>query len=203
MKTWIWYIVALAAVFFGGWLLGRHYAKPEIVETTRIDTLFYEKPTPISTSDITVSVNVPKVLFASQKPEPSTVTNKDTIQVSNYVSDSVRMSVTLRTLEYRDSTYYARVSGPVVGTLGPSLDYFETYSTTTTRTQIIRPKTTFTLAAIIGTDYAKSGWTPYAELGFSFDLRFATLTATAGLDNVFKSPQPRIGAEIGIPVWRK
>lgn len=192
MKTWIWYIVALAAFFFGGWLLGRHYAHPEVIETTRIDTLFYEKPTPISTSDITVSVNVPKLIFAPA----------DTVDRTIVVGDSVQITVTERTLEYRDSTYYARVVGPVVGNLSPRLDYFETYNTTKTTTQIIKqPRKVLSLAAIVGSDYAKYGWTPYAELGLSIDIRFATITATAGVDDVFKSPQPRIGFDLGIPIW--
>ena len=44
MKTWLWAVIALAAVFFGGWWLGRYVSRPEIVETTRIDTVFYERP---------------------------------------------------------------------------------------------------------------------------------------------------------------
>lgn len=201
MKTWLWAVIALAAVFFGGWLLGRHYAQPEIVETTRIDTVFYEKPTQISTSDITVSVNVPKLVFA--RDEPVTIRNGLDSVVKSYLNtDSVRMNVTVRTLEYRDSTYYARVVGPVVGNLSPRLDFIETYNTTKTTTQIIKqPRKFLSLAAIVGTDYAKDGWSPYVEVGLSADLRFATLTATAGVDNAFKTPEPRIGIEMGIPLW--
>lgn len=198
MKSWIWAVVALAAFFFGGWLLGRHFAQPEVVETTRIDTVFYERPKPISTSDITVSVNVPKLVFT-----------RDTIMrdsvIKDYLNtDSLQMQVVVRTLEYRDSAYYARVVGPVIGSMSPRLDYIETYNTTTTTTQLLKqPRNTFTLSANAGVDYARAGWSPFAEVGFTIDFKAVTLTATAGVDNVFKSPAPRVGAEIGVPLWRR
>lgn len=192
MKTWLWAVIALAAVFFGGWLLGRYCSQPEIVETTRIDTVFYERPKPFAVAERPVSVNVPRMLFA-----PS-----DTVDRMVVVRDSVTIEVMERTLEYRDSTYYARVVGPVVGNLSPRLDFIETYNTTKTTTQIIKqPRKFLSLAAIVGTDYAKAGWSPYVEVGLSADLRFATLTATAGVDNAFKTPEPRIGIEMGIPLW--
>lgn len=198
MKSWIWAVVALAAFFFGGWLLGRHFAQPEVVETTRIDTVYFERPKPISTSDITVSVNVPKLVFT-----------RDTIMrdsvIKDYLNtDSLQMQVVVRTMEYRDSTYYARVVGPVIGSMSPRLDFIETYNTTTTTTQLLKqPRNTFTLSANAGVDYARAGWSPFAEVGFTIDFKAVTLTATAGVDNVFKSPAPRVGAEIGVPLWRR
>lgn len=198
MKSWIWAVVALAAFFFGGWLLGRHFAQPEVVEITRIDTVFYERPQPIASSDITVSVNVPKLVFT-----------RDTIMrdsvIKDYLNtDSLQMQVVVRTLEYRDSTYYARVVGPVIGSMSPRLDFIETYNTTTTTTQLLKqPRNTFTLSANAGVDYARAGWSPFAEVGFTIDFKAVTLTATAGVDNVFKSPAPRVGAEIGVPLWRR
>ena len=194
MKSWIWAVVALAAFFFGGWLLGRHFAQPEVVETTRIEKVFYERPQPIASSDIEVKVNVPKFIFAPA----------DTVDRLVIVGDSVKMTITERTLEYRDSTYYARVVGPVIGSMSPRLDFIETYNTTTTTTQLLKqPRNTFTLSANAGVDYARAGWSPFAEVGFTIDFKAVTLTATAGVDNVFKSPAPRVGAEIGVPLWRR
>lgn len=194
MKTWLWAVIALAAVFFGGWLLGRYCSQPEIVEKTRIDTVFYERPKPFAVTDRTVAVNVPKLIFPPA----------DTVDRMVVVIDSVTIEVMERTLEYRDSTYYARVVGPVVGNLSPRLDFIETYNTTKTTTQIIKqPRKFLSLAAIVGTDYAKAGWSPYVEVGLSADLRFATMTATAGVDNAFKTPEPRIGIEMGIPLWSR
>lgn len=192
MKTWLWAFISLAAVFFGGWLLGMYCSQPEIVETTRIDTVFYERPKPFAVTDRTVAVNVPKLIF------PPT----DTVDRMVVIRDSVTIEVMERTLEYRDSTYYARVVGPAIGDMSPRLDFIETYNTTKTTTQIIKqPRKFLSLAAIVGTDYAKAGWSPYVEVGLSADLRFATLTATAGVDNAFKTPEPRIGIEMGIPLW--
>lgn len=193
MKSWIWIVAALAAFFIGGWLLGRHFAQPKVVETTRIEKVFCERPQPIASSDIEVKVNVPKFIFA-----PS-----DTVDRLVIVEDSVKMTITERTLEYRDSTYYARVVGPVIGSMSPRLNYIETYNTTTTTQIVNQPRNTFLLSANAGVDYARAGWSPFAEVGFTIDLKAVTLTATAGVDNVFKSPAPRVGAEIGIPIWRR
>lgn len=194
MKSWIWVVAALAAFFLGGWQLGRHFAQPEAVETTRIDTVYFERPQHIASSDIEVEVNVPKFIFAPA----------DTVDRLVIVRDSVKMTITERTLEYRDSTYYARVVGPVIGSMSPRLDYIETYNTTTTTAQLLKqPRNTFTLSANAGFDYARAGWSPFAEVGFTIDFKAVTLTATAGVDNVFKSPAPRVGAEIGVPIWRR
>ena len=194
MKSWIWVVAALAAFFLGGWQLGRHFAQPEAVETTRIDTVYFERPQHIASSDIEVEVNVPKFIFAPA----------DTVDRLVIVRDSVKMTITERTLEYRDSTYYARVVGPVIGSMSPRLDYIETYNTTTTTAQLLKqPRNTFTLSANAGVDYARAGWSPFAEVGFTIDFKVVTLTATAGVDNVFKSPAPRVGAEIGVPIWRR
>lgn len=194
MKTRLWYIVALAAAFLGGWWLGQRAARTRIVERVRVDTRFYERPTPFAAAERTLDVNVPRLLFAPA----------DTVERLVVVGDSVRITVTERTLEYRDSTYYARVVGPVVGPLEPRLDFIETYNMTTTTTQLLKqPRNTFTLSANAGVDYARAGWSPFAEVGFTIDVKAVTLTATAGVDNVFKSPAPRIGAEIGVPLWRR
>lgn len=192
MSRWVTTVIALAATFLGGLWLGQYVSRPEIVERVRVDTVFYERPKPFAVAERPVAVHVPRMLFAPA----------DTVDRMVVVRDSVTIEVMERTLEYRDSTYYARVVGPVVGNLSPRLDFIETYNTTKTTTQIIKqPRKFLSLAAIVGTDYAKAGWSPYVEVGLSADLRFATLTATAGVDNAFKTPEPRIGIEMGIPLW--
>lgn len=113
------------------------------------------------------------------------------------------MQVILRTLEYRDSTYYARVVGPVVGSLAPRLDYIETYNTTITRTETVERFNRFSLDATFGTEYAQSAWSPYAELAFTVNFKKFKVSATVGADNVFKNPIPRVGASFGIPIWSK
>lgn len=191
MKTWITAVIVLAAVFLGGWLLGRRASRPEVVETVRVDTLFYERPRHVNVSDNLVSVNLPRLLFAPA----------DTVDRIVIVGDSVQVAVTERTLEYRDSTYYARIVGPVIGELAPRLDYIETYNTTITRTVTVRPR--FMLSAGAGTEYSRVGWTPYAEIDFAVDLKFATVSATVGADDVFRTPIPRFGVSAKFPLWSK
>ena len=235
MKTRLWYIVALAATFLGGWWLGQYVSRPEIVERVRVDTVFYERPKPISTSDITVSVNVPKLVFAqdtvmlhansgnvasSVASNVASFTNQDANQVTNQVAepvtnchglesvvknylntDSVQMEVAVRTLEYRDSTYYARVVGPVVGPLGPRLDYFETYSTTVERVQLVREPYAWELGPALGTWITSDGsgvWAgAYARRTFG---RFS-VSASAGYDPRKKSAIGQI--EAAVALWRR
>lgn len=203
MKTWITAALILAAAFLGGWLLGRRTSRPEVVETVRIDTIFYKQPEPVRISDNLVTVNIPRILFATKYPEPTDVSNQDTTQVTNQAGDSIAIPVTVRTLEYRDSTYYARVVGPVVGNLSPYLDYIETYNTTTTQTQTVEKRRRFGLDAIAGAEYAQTGWAPFAELAFSVDLNFATISATVGADDVLRKPIPRVGISASVPLWSR
>lgn len=204
---WISAVVVLAAIFLGGWWLGNRFSRPEVVETVRIDTVFYERPDPVRISDNLVTVNIPRILFATKYPEPTDVSNQDTnqatTQVTNQAGDSITIPVTVRTLEYRDSTYYARVVGPAVGNLSPYLDYIETYSTTTTRAQTVEKRRRFGLDAIAGTEYAQTGWAPFAELAFSVDLNFATISATVGADDVLRNPIPRVGLSASVPLWSR
>lgn len=203
MSRWATAVIILAATFLGGWLLGRRTSRPEVVETVRIDTVFYERPEPVNSSDITVSVNVPRLIFARDtvmlQANPGNVASNVASQTTN--RDSVAIPIAVRTLEYRDSTYYARVVGPVVGSLAPRLDCIETYNTTITRTVMVRPR--FMLAVGAGTEYSRAGWTPYAELAFSVDLKFATLSATVGADDLFRSPIPRFGLAAKVPLWSR
>lgn len=211
MKRWIILIAALAVAFAAGWLLGGRAVRQGITETVHIDTLYYERPQPVSTSDIAVQVNVPKLVFVRDesvtvhhgldsvvKNNPTTVDSA----IKNYLNtDSIPMQVTLRTLEYRDSSYYARVVGPVVGTLAPRLDHIETYNRTVVRTVTERRR--MMLSAGVGTEYSRAGWMPSAELDFTVDMRFVMLSATVGADNIAGTPQPRIGLKAALPLWSR
>ena len=212
MSKWISAAIVLAVTFLGGWWLGRYVSRPETVERVRIDTVFFERPKPISTSDIAVSVNVPKLMFARDTvmllansgnvaSNVASFTNQDANQVANYDSDSVKMSVTLRTLEYRDSTYYARVVGPVVGTLGPRLDFIETYNKTVERVQLVREPYAWELGPALGAWMTRDGsgvWAgAYARRTFG---RFS-VSASAGYDAHNKSAFGQI--EAGVALWRR
>lgn len=57
-------LLALIALFLAGWWLGRRSVGGSVVERTRIDTVFFERPQSVTHSRQLVSVNIPKLLFA-------------------------------------------------------------------------------------------------------------------------------------------
>lgn len=191
MKRWIVAAVALAAAFFGGWWLGQRAARTRIVERVRVDTRFYERPTPFAAAERMLEVNVPRLLFA-----PS-----DTVERLVVVGDSVRITVAERTLEYRDSTYYARVVGPVVGQLGPRLDYLETYNKTVERVQLVREPYAWEFGPAAGAwmgRYDAGVWAGgYVRRTFG---RFS-VSASAGYDARNKSAFGQIEARMAL--WRR
>ncbi len=191
MKTWLWAVIALAAVFFGGWLLGRYCSQPEIVETTRIDTVFYERPKPFAVAERPVAVHVSRMLFAPA----------DTVDRVVVVGDSIRITVTERTLEYRDSTYYARVVGPVVGPLGPRLDYFEIYNKTVERVQLVREPYAWELGPAMGAWMTTDGSGVWAGAYVRRTFGRFSVSAAAGYDARNKSAFGQI--EAGVVLWRR
>lgn len=200
MKRRIILIAALAVAFAAGWLLGGRAVRHGISETVRIDTIYYERPQPVSVSDKVATVDVPKFIFARD----TVMLQADAGNVASNVAsnvDSIPVQVTLRTLEYRDSSYYARVVGPVVGTLAPRLDHIETYNRTVVRTVTERRR--MMLSAGVGAEYSRAGWMPGAELDFTVDMRFVMLSATVGADNIAGTPQPRIGLKAALPLWSR
>ena len=204
MKRRIILIAALAVAFAAGWLLGGRAVQQGITETVRIDTVYYERPQPVSVSDKVATVYVPKFIFARD----TVMLQADAGNVASNVADfpdlkvdSIPVQVTLRTLEYRDSSYYARVVGPVVGTLAPRLDHIETYNRTVVRTVTERRR--MMLSAGVGAEYSRAGWMPSAELDLTVDMRFVMLSATVGADNIAGTPQPRIGLKAALPLWSR
>ena len=204
MKRRIILIAALAVAFAVGWLLGGRAVRHGITETVRIDTVYYERPQPVSVSDKVATVDVPKFIFARDtvmlQADAGNVACNVACNVASNV-DSIPVQVTLRTLEYRDSSYYARVVGPAVGTLAPRLDHIETYNRTVVRTVTERRR--MTLSAGVGAEYSRAGWMPSAELDFTVDMRFVMLSATVGADNIAGTPQPRIGLKAALPLWSR
>lgn len=204
MKRRIILIAALVVAFAAGWLLGGRAVRQGITETVHIDTVYYERPQPVSVSDKVATVDVPKFIFARDtvmlQADAGNIACNVACNVASNV-DSIPVQVTLRTLEYRDSSYYARVVGPVVGALAPRLDHIETYNRTVVRTVTERRR--MTLSAGVGTEYSRAGWMPSAELDFTVDMRFVMLSATVGADNITGTPQPRIGLKAALPLWSR
>lgn len=191
MKTRLWYIVALAATFLGGWWLGQYVSRPEIVERVRIDTVFYERPQQFAVTERPVTVNVPRMLFAPA----------DTVDRTVVVGDSVRITVTERTLEYRDSTYYARVVGPVVGSLEPRLDFIETYNKTVERVQLVREPYAWELGPALGTWITTDGSGVWAGACARRTFGRFSVSASAGYDAHNKSIFGQIEARMAL--WRR
>lgn len=153
MKRLIIYLLSalVAGALLFGWGYRRGADSVGIRSEVRIDTVFYERPQPVNFSDRLVQVNVPKLLFAAA----DTVVR--VVEAANG-ADSVQMEIPVRTLEYRDSTYYARVSGPVIGDLAPRLDWIETYNRTITRT--VTKRNRFAVTAGVGVGYTPQGFQP-------------------------------------------
>lgn len=204
MKRRIILIAALAVAFAAGWLLGGRAVRQGITETVRIDTIYYERPQPVSVSDKVATVDVPKFIFARDTVMLQADAGNVACNVASNVAsnvDSIPVQVTLRTLEYRDSSYYARIVGPAVGTLAPRLDHIETYNRTVVRTVTERRR--MMLSVGVGAEYSRAGWMPSAELDFTVDMRFVMLSATVGADNIAGTPQPRIGLKAALPLWSR
>lgn len=153
MKRLIPYLlsVLVAGALLFGWGYRRGAASVGIRSEVRIDTVFYERPQPYGFSEQLVTVNVPRLLFA---PADTVVRVVEAVNGA----DSVQMEVPIRTVEYRDSTYYARVVGPVIGDLAPRLDWIETYNRTITRT--VTKRNRFAVTAGVGVGYTPQGLQP-------------------------------------------
>lgn len=156
MKRLIYIFIALLLGIALGYFLRPAQKIAEVEQ--RIDTVYYAKPTPIAVSTERRIVNVPRLLFAPA----DTVTIVRTVAVADD-GDSVTLDVAIEHREYRDSTYHAVVSGPVVGDLRPTLDFIETYNRTTTIT-VERPKR-FAVTAGVGAAYTPKGFQPYVGVG--------------------------------------
>lgn len=190
-------ILLFLALLTAAFLLGRHSAGrlDEVVET-HIDTTVYYRPLPGRTVDRTITVNVPKWLFA---PAADTACHVSQYNKGDGVSsnDSIRLQIAERTLEYRDSTYYARVVGPAIGPLAPRLDFIETYNTTTVRTQIVRERPAWDIGIEVGADLRDRWAGIYATRNFGR----VSLSAGAGYDPFRQEPRLELRGKVSI--WQQ
>lgn len=125
-----------------GWMLS---ARRQFVSgtTTTTDTVRYYKPIEVVRQPIEVA-EFGRLAFVEGKRD--TVVKVVTIADNG---DSVRTTLPVESREYRDSTYRAIVSGVVAGGRRPSLDYIETYNTTTTTT-VVQKERTVRIYATVG-----------------------------------------------------
>lgn len=198
MKRFAYIIVALLFGFALGWFLRPSQRIAEVEQ--RIDTVYYAKPTPIAVSTERRIVNVPRLLFAPA----DTVTIVRTVAVADD-GDSVTLGVAIEHREYRDSTYHAVVSGPVVGDIHPTLDFIETYNRTTTIT--VERKQRFAITANAGVLYTADGFRPNLALGARFNIkpRFsieAQCGCTTTTTNSTIKAMPYAVVELDVVIWR-
>lgn len=130
MRTAISIVIALGLGLFGGWLLGR---QQQVISThTTVDTVVYYKPMPNQTTIKEVrNISLPRLLFV-----PADTVHTTTVIVKG---ESVELQVPIERREYRDSSYYAVVSGAVVGDIHPTLESIETYAKNTVQTTYVHP----------------------------------------------------------------
>ena len=143
----VFFVVFVAAgLFLIGYVVGRA-GVPEVVETIRVDTLYYEKPMPVKVEARPVTLRVPQMMFAERIVEGEGGTKVVKVATGQ---DSVDLAVNIETLQYEDSTYRAQVSGPRIGQYGPQLDWLETYNRTVTQSVTKRHRFAVTAGAGVG-----------------------------------------------------
>lgn len=119
MKQVGYILGALVVGVFVGLILGR--PQQNITTTTKVDTVIYYKPLPTTAAVTEVrTLTLPRLLFA-----PADTVRETTIIA---LKDSVQVQVPIERRVYRDSAYYAVISGAVVGDIHPELVSIETYS---------------------------------------------------------------------------
>lgn len=153
-------LLLLAAV---GILMSRRPVS-EVIETVRVDTVFYERPQPVRISDKLRPIRVPRFLFLRGETDTVFVNNEQVY------TDSVGIAIVRRTVEYEDSNYRAVVSGPAWGDYGPQLDRFEVYPRTVTRTQTVTKRPWFAVTAGAGVAYTPQGLQPTMGINAGFVL---------------------------------
>ncbi len=201
MKKIVTLLLGAVALLLAAFLIGHQYGKRgvEIRTVTIFDTIFYERPQPVKTTDRTISVNMPKWLFADrQDMVADSVANMqyNTGNMNRPEADSLPVQIVERTVEYRDSLYYLRIAGPVVGNASPRLEYAEIYAQRTTQTQIMRERPKWEVGAEIAANLRNRYLGAYVARNFG---RFS-LEATAGYDPHLR--EPLLGVRGRVAIWQ-
>ncbi len=163
-------LTVAAAMFALGWLVrGYHLPDTGKVVETRIDTVYYERPQPTTTSSKLVAVNVPRIVFAPAAIAKNATTDSSSeipdnsgnlLEIPTSPADSVAVDLAIETRTYEDSLYRAQVSGPTVGRYRPALDWIEVYDRTNTITRTETKRHRFAVTAGVGAAYTPAGFQP-------------------------------------------
>lgn len=187
-------LLALFGLFLAGWWLGRRSVGSSVIELTRIDTVFFERPQSVTHSRQLVSVNIPKLLFAPADTVFKTVIVPDG-------TDSVPVRLPFERREYRDSTYYAVVSGIAVGGYRPTLERIETYGRTVTQIRTVRDPYGWEAGPAAGVYYADR--TGGVWVGITGRKNFGRLALSTAIGYDTHNGTPFGQAQIVVTLWRK
>lgn len=178
--------VALAALAFtaGRMSRGHHFADANNM-AVRVDTVYFERPTAVAAARRTVTVNIPRILFApaiagnastaadgeqsadnahcpgnaSEVPNSShNLSEITTGSAGETPADSVRLELPIEIRIYEDSLYRAQVSGPALGGYRPTLDWVQLYNRRAVQTVAHRNR--FAVTAGVGAAYTPQGFQP-------------------------------------------
>lgn len=192
MTKWVISVIAVV-MFLAGWWLGRHSVEVHSLSETRVDTVFYEKPEPFRTTQTEVTFNVPRWIFAPG--------DTDTVERVVFVQDSVQVTLPFERREYKDSTYYAVVSGVAAGGYRPSLEHIETYNTTTTVTTVVRDPYKWEVGPAGGVLLTADNGGVWAGAEARRTFGRLSISGVAGYD--FSHQQPVFGVSAGFTLFRK
>lgn len=148
-------IIVLAAVSAGAYLIGNHNGKRKATAEIeqRTDTLI-----------VTDTIRVSEPVYVAK-----TVLRVDTVRLAVtdtlIVRDSVFVQVPIERKEYRDTSYYAVVSG-----YRANLDYIETYERTRYVTLHAKDKARWGIGVQAGYGYSMHGGSPYVGVGVSWNV---------------------------------
>lgn len=177
-------IIVAVALLVGVWLIGYIIGRNHIPDTTKkvqIDTLVRHD---------TIKVEGPVEIRRIKTTDTLILPITDTLKVR----DTVYLVLNRQIKEYRDSLFYAKVSG-----YDPSLDYIEVYPKTTTISKIetlVQKPSPWRFGLDLGLDYGKTEsnyCTPNigAEIGYKKIVFRTELGARIGLmEGVVLVPQP-------------
>ncbi|WP_418991845.1 DUF6808 domain-containing protein [Alistipes sp.] len=198
-------LVAVAAgVLLYGWGYRQGAASVAIVESVQTVPVYYEKPEPVRVSHSTAAVRVPLLLFAPADTVRQTVV----VPVGQHgfgcedTPDSVELHFDIERLEYggRDTTFFAVVSGPTVGGLGPRLDKLELYAAERIRTSVIHKPYRWEIGPAAGAWRSPAGSGIWIGAHARYNLGRLHLSAAAGYDTHNDGPFGQV--KVGVAVWR-
>lgn len=183
-------IILTAALLIGVWLIGYIIGRnhiPSTIEKEQIDTLVRHD---------TISIESPVEIRHIKTTDTLILPITDTLRVR----DTVYLVLNRQIKEYRDSLFYARVSG-----YDPTLDFIEVYpktmviSKTETTTQKVSP---WRYGVTVGLDYGVM-WRKYItpNVGAEVGYKRLTLGAECGvslslINSTIEAPMPYLQASI-------